>query len=190
MTRSRARCGGCAPTGSTSIRPTTTTRHAARGGAGHLRRADRGGQGARHRGVELHRSRGCGRRSRRASADGLPRYESLQPQYNLYDRADYETELEPLCVEQGLGVICYFGLAKGFLTGKYRSSADLGQSPRGGGIARLSGSSAACAFWRRWTRWRPRSGNAGAGGTGLADRAPEHHSADRQRDLAATSSRI
>ena len=65
---------------------------------------------------------------------GLPRYESLQPHYNLYDRAEYEAELEPLCVEQGLGVICYFGLAKGFLTGKYRSRADLGQSPRGGGV--------------------------------------------------------
>ena len=66
---------------------------------------------------------------------GLPRYESLQPHYNLYDRAEYEAELEPLCLEQGLGVICYFGLAKGFLTGKYRSRADLGKSPRGDGIA-------------------------------------------------------
>ena len=65
---------------------------------------------------------------------GLPRYESLQPHYNLYDRAEYEAELEPLCLEQGLGVICYFGLAKGFLTGKYRSRADLGKSPRGDGI--------------------------------------------------------
>ena len=72
----------------------------------------------------------------RVSAEhGLPRYESMQPQYNLYDRAVYEDELEPLCVEQGLGVISYFGLAKGFLSGKYRSSADLGQSPRGGGVA-------------------------------------------------------
>ena len=66
---------------------------------------------------------------------GLPRYESLQPHYNLYDRADYEAELEPVCVEHGLGVISYFGLAKGFLTGKYRSAADLGQSQRGGGVA-------------------------------------------------------
>ena len=65
---------------------------------------------------------------------GLPRYESLQPHYNLYDRTEYEAELEPLCLEQGLGVICYFGLAKGFLTGKYRSRADLGKSPRGDGI--------------------------------------------------------
>ncbi len=65
---------------------------------------------------------------------GLPRYESLQPLYNLMDRAAYEAELEPLCREQGLGVINFYGLAKGFLTGKYRSEADLGQSTRGAGV--------------------------------------------------------
>ncbi|MFO1048138.1 MAG: aldo/keto reductase [Geminicoccaceae bacterium] len=70
-----------------------------------------------------------------SAEEGLPRYETMQPHYNLYDRAVYEDELEPLCVEQGLGVISYFGLAKGFLSGKYRSTADLGQSPRGGGVA-------------------------------------------------------
>jgi aryl-alcohol dehydrogenase-like predicted oxidoreductase len=65
---------------------------------------------------------------------GLPAYQSLQPLYNLYDRAVYETELEPLCVRHGLSVLSYFSLARGFLTGKYRSEADLGKSPRGGGI--------------------------------------------------------
>ncbi|MBP6898746.1 MAG: aldo/keto reductase [Burkholderiaceae bacterium] len=65
---------------------------------------------------------------------GLPRYESLQPLYNLMDRAAYEAELEPLCREQQVGVINFYGLARGFLTGKYRSEADLGQSPRGGGV--------------------------------------------------------
>lgn len=64
---------------------------------------------------------------------GLPRYESLQPLYNLMDRAAYEAELEPLCRAQGLGVINFFGLARGFLTGKYRSEADLAKSPRGAG---------------------------------------------------------
>lgn len=64
---------------------------------------------------------------------GLPRYESLQPLYNLYDRADYETNLEPVCVEEGIGVIPYFALASGFLTGKYRREADLSKSPRGQG---------------------------------------------------------
>ncbi|KLK90679.1 alcohol dehydrogenase [Microvirga vignae] len=62
---------------------------------------------------------------------GLPRYESLQPEYNLYHRAEYEGELEPLCRQQEIGVIPYYGLASGFLTGKYRSEADFGKSPRG-----------------------------------------------------------
>lgn len=66
----------------------------------------------------------------------LPRYESLQPLYNLYDRTGYEEALEPLCVAQGVGVINFYALASGFLTGKYRSSADLGKSPRGQGVAK------------------------------------------------------
>ena len=61
---------------------------------------------------------------------GYPSYQSLQPFYNLYDRAEYETKLEPLCREQGLGVISYFSLASGFLTGKYRSEKDLAGSAR------------------------------------------------------------
>lgn len=65
---------------------------------------------------------------------GLPRYESLQPEYNLYDRAGFEGELERVCRENEVGVITYFSLARGFLTGKYRSRADLGKSPRGEGI--------------------------------------------------------
>jgi aryl-alcohol dehydrogenase-like predicted oxidoreductase len=65
---------------------------------------------------------------------GLPRYESLQPLYNLVDREPYEAELEPLIRERGLGVINFFGLARGFLSGKYRSEADLAKSPRGAGI--------------------------------------------------------
>jgi len=68
--------------------------------------------------------------------NGLPRYESLQPNYNFYDRAEYEAELEPFCLENKLGVIPYFSLAKGFLTGKYRSEADLSKSPRGQGVKR------------------------------------------------------
>ncbi len=60
-----------------------------------------------------------------AGRQGYPAYRSLQPLYNLYDRAAYEAELEPLCREKGLGVIPYFPLAAGFLTGKYRSEKDL-----------------------------------------------------------------
>jgi aryl-alcohol dehydrogenase-like predicted oxidoreductase len=62
---------------------------------------------------------------------GLPRYETLQPLYNLYDRAGFEAELQPLCIEEGIGVISFYALAAGFLTGKYKSEADLGASPRG-----------------------------------------------------------
>lgn len=64
----------------------------------------------------------------------LPRYEVLQPLYNLYARSDYETELEPLCVKQHVGVVSYFALASGFLTGKYRTAADAAKSARGKGI--------------------------------------------------------
>jgi aryl-alcohol dehydrogenase-like predicted oxidoreductase len=61
---------------------------------------------------------------------GLPRYESLQPWYNLYDRGHFEGDAEPVCLENQVGVICYFGLASGFLSGKYRSEDDLQGSPR------------------------------------------------------------
>jgi len=60
----------------------------------------------------------------------LPRYESLQPHYNLYERAGFETELAPLCLRENIGVIPYFSLASGFLAGKYRSEADLAKSAR------------------------------------------------------------
>jgi aryl-alcohol dehydrogenase-like predicted oxidoreductase len=63
--------------------------------------------------------------------NGLPRYEVLQPHYNLYARSDYEAALEPLCVQQQIGVITYFALAAGFLSGKYRTPADAAKSARG-----------------------------------------------------------
>ncbi|MGJ7492298.1 aldo/keto reductase [Variovorax sp. ZT4R33] len=62
---------------------------------------------------------------------GLPRYESLQPLYNLYDRAVFEDALAPLCLARGVGVINFYALAAGFLTGKYRSEADAAKSLRG-----------------------------------------------------------
>jgi aryl-alcohol dehydrogenase-like predicted oxidoreductase len=67
---------------------------------------------------------------------GLPAYEVLQPEYNLCDRADYETKLEPVCREQQLGVIPYFSLACGFLTGKYRAEADLANRARADRVRR------------------------------------------------------
>jgi aryl-alcohol dehydrogenase-like predicted oxidoreductase len=64
---------------------------------------------------------------------GLARYQSEQPLYNLYDRAGFEAGLQQLCIAEEVGVIPYYGLASGFLTGKYRSEADLAKSPRGRG---------------------------------------------------------
>ncbi|MFA6083122.1 aldo/keto reductase [Mucilaginibacter sp.] len=66
--------------------------------------------------------------------NGFARYECLQPEYNLYDRENYEKQYESLARENNLGVITYYSLASGFLTGKYRSESDLNKSPRGGGI--------------------------------------------------------
>lgn len=66
--------------------------------------------------------------------DALPRYEVLQPHYNLYARSEFESELEPLCMKEQLGVITYFALASGFLTGKYRTAADAAKSARGKGV--------------------------------------------------------
>jgi aryl-alcohol dehydrogenase-like predicted oxidoreductase len=62
---------------------------------------------------------------------GLPRYESLQPLYNPLDRLGFEAELEPLCRAQGIGVMNFYGLAAGFLTGKYRKPEDANKSLRG-----------------------------------------------------------
>jgi aryl-alcohol dehydrogenase-like predicted oxidoreductase len=63
-----------------------------------------------------------------------PVYQCLQPHYNLMERADYEKDLEPICMKSGLGVIPYFPLAAGFLSGKYRTEADLNKSRRGPGL--------------------------------------------------------
>lgn len=67
-------------------------------------------------------------------AKGLPRYESLQPHYNLMERGLFEGELENECLKEGIGVIPYYSLASGFLSGKYRSESDVGDAKRGGGV--------------------------------------------------------
>lgn len=72
-----------------------------------------------------------------AIAEGLPRFHVLQPEYNLVSRRRYEGELQNLCVEHNIGVAPYYGLASGFLTGKYRSTDDLSQSVRGAGMVEL-----------------------------------------------------
>jgi len=65
---------------------------------------------------------------------GYPSYQTFQPQYNLMEREVFEKELEAICVANNLGVINYFSLASGFLTGKYRTEADFTKSARGGGV--------------------------------------------------------
>jgi aryl-alcohol dehydrogenase-like predicted oxidoreductase len=69
--------------------------------------------------------------------NNLPRYESLQPLYNLYDRNDFERELQQTCIQNEIGVITFYSLARGFLTGKYRSENDLYKSARGEGIRKF-----------------------------------------------------
>jgi len=68
---------------------------------------------------------------------GYPFYDTLQPEYNLYAREGKEKDNEKLCLEEGIGVITYFSLASGFITGKYRSENDFGKSARGGGMKKF-----------------------------------------------------
>jgi len=66
--------------------------------------------------------------------NGYPRYQTLQPEYNLYDREKFEKNYEQICLKENLSVLTYYSLASGFLTGKYRSEKDLTKSARGGGV--------------------------------------------------------
>ncbi len=70
-----------------------------------------------------------------AKREGLPAYQVLQPEYNLYDRSSYDGALRDLCIKEGLGVVTYYSLASGFLSGKYRDKADLAQSQRSDKVA-------------------------------------------------------
>ena len=67
---------------------------------------------------------------------GIPRYDTLQPEFNLYDRAPFEKDLQPVALEYGLAVIPFFGLGRGFLSGKYRKAADIEGRPRASGLKR------------------------------------------------------
>ncbi|PYD75479.1 aldo/keto reductase [Novacetimonas pomaceti] len=71
-----------------------------------------------------------------ARRNDLPAYQVVQPEYNLYDRASYDGALRDLCLREGLGVVTYYSLASGFLSGKYRTESDLSQSQRGKGIGK------------------------------------------------------
>lgn len=94
---------------------------------------------ARRHGIALRQSyTRVSTRARRevAKTQGLPRYEIVQPAYNLYDRRDFEESLAPVIQEEGLGAVSYFSLASGFLSGKYSSKADLEGSSRKGFLER------------------------------------------------------
>jgi aryl-alcohol dehydrogenase-like predicted oxidoreductase len=71
-----------------------------------------------------------------SEAKSLPRYDVLQPEYNLYDRDKFDGPLRDLCMREGLGVVTYFSLASGFLSGKYRSKEDLTKSKRGDAVGK------------------------------------------------------
>ena len=71
-----------------------------------------------------------------SAARGLPRYETLQNEFNLYTRSKFEGPIQDLVIKAGLSGLAYFSLASGFLSGKYRSAADFGKSPRGGGMSK------------------------------------------------------
>jgi len=88
----------------------------------------------RYIGASNHTADQLGEALRISAGKSLPRYEVLQPHYNLYNRDSYEGALRDLAIREGLGVITYFSLASGFLTGKYRSTDDLGKSARGRGM--------------------------------------------------------
>ena len=120
----------------------------------------------------LTRASAWARRWRASKERALPRYATLQPQYNLYDRDSFEGALQDLCVREGLGVITYFSLAAGFLTGKYRSEADFAKSQRGRGMQKylnprglriLAALDAGCDSASRPSRrrWRSRGSSAG-----------------------------
>ena len=71
-----------------------------------------------------------------AKEQGLPAYQVLQPEYNLYDRGSFDGALREACIANDIGVVTYYSLASGFLSGKYRSKDDLGKSKRGDGVAK------------------------------------------------------
>jgi Predicted oxidoreductases (related to aryl-alcohol dehydrogenases) len=112
----------------------------------------------------------------------LPRYECLQTEYNLNERAEYEETLEPVCIENGLGVLSYFSLASGFLTGKYRSEADVANRARGDLVKKYLNKHGFRILDALDQVAKPTSCNACAGRAGVADGAANGHCAHRQRD--------
>ena len=108
-------------------------KHAAGGDALDLRRAVKAGK-LRFIGASNFEAPRLAEAAKIAKEKGLPRYESLQPHYNLMERGLFEGALENECLKEGIGVIPYYSLASGFLSGKYRSEADAADKARGAGV--------------------------------------------------------
>lgn len=87
---------------------------------------------------------------------GLPAWQVLQPEYNLYHRSAFEGALCDLCISRDIGVVTYYSLASGFLTGKYRQQSDLAQSQRGEASANIS-ILAGCVLSIPWLKWRSKA---------------------------------
>ena len=121
---------------------------------------------------------------------GYPSYATLQPLYNLYDRGGFEGALEAVCAREQVGVITYFSLAAGFLTGKYRTAADFTKSPRGAGHAEVPQPPRPAHPRRAGRGCATLRGYAGTGGAGLAAGATGRHRAHRQRNLPRAAHRV
>jgi hypothetical protein len=113
--------------------------------------------------------------------NGLPRYETLQPEYSLVEREGYEAELEPLCEREKVAVINYFPLASGFLTGKYRSEEDLKKGTRGQFVKKYS-TSEGLELSRPGQSGEAAQCHPGAGCPCMVPRAAEHYCTYCQRN--------
>ena len=116
---------------------------------------------------------------------GLPRYQTIQNEYNLYTRGAFEGPVQDIVLREGLGAITYYGLASGFLTGKYRSTADLSQSQRGEDIAQVSRCAWAADSGGTRCGLGPHRRVTGRNCPRLDHRPARHHRAHRLRDLGA-----
>ena len=116
-----------------------------------------------------------------AKEKGLPRYESLQPHYNLMERGLFEGALENECLKEGIGVIPYYSLASGFLSGKYKSEADAADKARSAGVKKYLNDKGFGVLKALDAAARKHNANSDPGGARLADAAQGDHRADRQR---------
>ena len=116
-----------------------------------------------------------------AKEKGLPGYVSLQPHYNLMERGLFEGALESECLKEGIGVIPYYSLASGFLSGKYKSEADAADKARSAGVKKYLNDKGFAVLKALDAAAKKHNANSDPGGARLADAAQGDHRADRQR---------